>query len=348
MWCIFRCGIPSLPCFSPHLSVMLLLSIEKICIASLACEALCYGFFLCIFIVAVYAHLKVSRRTTNTTILFAISCAMFIVATWHFGITVYRIVYGLADIDTQENRASAAFIAIPSAIASAISYSQTGFLANPHSWHALMRDALYIAQCILGDSVAIYRCWILWDRDFRVIAVPLILLVGTIVSGAMVCQRLSTLASYSTIFDPAVWDWLVAFYSLGLGQNTMTTGLMASRLWLVGRRSQAYNIRGRSPFFSTMRLLVESAALYFALQISVLVVFLVKSNIQLVLLGSIPPVIGVTFTVIIIRVAFRSRPRAEGSVPTQTAGSLNLRDLGITIEISEEVIAKHDSEDSPV
>ncbi|KAJ7026614.1 hypothetical protein C8F04DRAFT_878532, partial [Mycena alexandri] len=195
------------------------------------------------------------------------------------------------------------------------------------------RDALYIAQCILGDSVAIYRCWILWDRDFRVIALPLILLVATIVSGAMVCQKLSMLASYSTIFDPTVWHWLVALFSLGLGQNTITTGLMAFRLWLVGRRAQAYNI-GSSQFYSTMILLVESAVLYFALQIAVLVVFLKKSNIQLVLLGSIPPVIGITFTVIIIRVAFRSKPRAEGSTQTQTIGSLNLRDLGITIEIS--------------
>ncbi|KAJ7728467.1 hypothetical protein B0H16DRAFT_1330972, partial [Mycena metata] len=137
----------------------------------------------------------------------------------------------------------------------------------------------------------IYRCWILWDRDFRVIALPLILLVATIVSGAMVCQRLSTLASESTIFDPTVRDWLVAFYSLGLGQNAITTGLMAFRLWLVGRLSQTYNIGGRFQFFSTMILLVESAALYIALQVAVLAVFLTKSNIQLVLLGSIPPII---------------------------------------------------------
>jgi hypothetical protein len=170
--------------------------------------------------------------------------------------------------------------------------------------------------------------------------------------------------SYGHTFDPAVWDWIAVFYALALGQNTITTGLMAFRLWLVDRRSKAYNV-GQSQFFSTMLLLIESAALYFVLQVLVLAAFLAKSNIQLVLLGSIPPIVvspissralnwlkisqGITFTLVTIRVAFRSRPSTEGSSQTPTIGSLGRRDLGIEIKISEEVIvAKHDSEDSPV
>jgi hypothetical protein len=40
-----------------------------------------------------------------------------------------------------------------------------------------------------------------------------------------------------------------------------------------------------------MLLLIESAALYFVLQAVVLAAFLARSNIQLVLLGSIPPIV---------------------------------------------------------
>ncbi|KAJ6548752.1 hypothetical protein B0H19DRAFT_1031957 [Mycena capillaripes] len=254
---------------------------------------------------------------------------MFIVATWHFVITFYRTVRGLADMTTTEGGSAA-------------------FLGNPRSWHAIMRDALYMAQCILGDSAAIYRCWILWDRDFRIVAFPMVLLVASIVSGSMVCQRLSTLTSYWHIFDPAVWDWIAVFYSLALGQNTITTGLMTFRLWLVDRRSKAYNV-GRSQFFSAMTLLVESVMLYFALQIVVLVAFLTKSNLELVLLGSIPAIVGITFTLVTIRVAFRSKPTGEGSGQTQTIGSFNIRDLSLAIQISEEVvITKHAGDDSPV
>ncbi|KAJ6549773.1 hypothetical protein B0H19DRAFT_1264683 [Mycena capillaripes] len=303
---------------------MSLLSVEKTYIVSQACEAMCYGFFLCIFIISVYTHLNVSRRTTHTNILFVIACTMFTVATWHFVITFYRTVRGLVVMTTMQGGSAAAF------------------LGNPRSWHAVMRDALYMAQCILGDSVAIYRCWILWDRDLRIIVFPMVLLVASIVSGSVACERLSTLNSYSHIFDPAIWDWIAVFYSLALGQNTITTGLMTFRLWLVDRRFKAYNV-GRSQFFSAMTLLVESVMLYFALQIVVLVAFLTKSNIQLVLLGSIPSIVGITFTLVTIRVAFRSKPRGEGSSQSQAIGSFNICDLSLAIQISEEVvITKHD------
>lgn len=109
------------------------------------------------------------------------------------------------------------------------------------------------------------------------------------VSGSIACQRLSHTPS-GDIFHPAIWDWIAVFYALALGQNTITTGLMAFRLWLVDRRSMAYNV-GQSHFYSTMLLLVESAALYFVLQVVILASFLTKSNIQLIILGSIPPIV---------------------------------------------------------
>ncbi|KAJ7142659.1 hypothetical protein C8R44DRAFT_725994 [Mycena epipterygia] len=255
---------------------MLLLSVEKTYIVSQACE-----------------------------ILFAIACAMFIVATWHFG-------------------------ALPLSIILIVPDNVTGaFLDDARAWHAIMRDALYITQCLLGDSVAIYRCWVLWDRDLRMVALPLVLLA----------------ASTGDIFHPAIWDRIAAFYALALGQNTITTGLMAFRLWLVDRRSMAYNV-GQSHFYSTMLLLVESAALYFALQVVILASFLTKSNIQLIILGSIPPIIGTTFTLITIRVAFRSKQTTDGTTQTQTLRSLNLRAQAIRIEIPDTIDISQESSTS--
>ncbi|KAJ7486886.1 hypothetical protein FB451DRAFT_1363086 [Mycena latifolia] len=269
---------------TPSFWSMLLLSVEKTYVVSQACE-----------------------------ILFAIACAMFVVATWHFVITFYRTIRALSSTQTDEG-------GLP------------GFLDDSRAWHAIMRDALFFTQCLLGDAVAIYRCWILWDRDFRVVVFPLVLLTSSIgmqcfmdaLSGSMACQKLANSPSVA-ISDPALWDWIAVFYALALGQNTITTGLMAFRLWLVDRRSMAYNV-GRSQFYSTMLLLVESAALYFALQIVVLTAFLTKSNIQLVLLGSIPPIICV-----------------DGTTQTRSLRSLNMRNFGIAVQITETIDISRDS-----
>lgn len=54
---------------------------------------------------------------------------------------------------------------------------------------------------------------------------------------------------------------------------------------------------------------------------------------------------GTTFTVIMIRVALRSKYNLDGTTQTQTIGSLEMRDLGIETDISE---SNHISGDSPV
>ncbi|KAJ7727549.1 hypothetical protein DFH07DRAFT_970161 [Mycena maculata] len=263
---------------------------------------------------SLFTHVNISRRTAHTNIMFAVASAMFFVATWHFVVTFYRTVQALSNLAT------------PGSLAA--------FLEDSKTWHARMRGILVVTQCLLGDFAVIYRCWILWDRDVRIVTFPLILLVAS--TGSMACQQLSS-NGYEDIAG-ASWDWIVVFYAIGLAQNIIATTLMAFRLWRVDRQSMAYQIR-QSQFRSTMLLLVESAALYFALQIVVLAGFLTHSNIQIILLGSIPPVVGTTFTFITIRVALRSKGYGEGTTETQTTGTLKMRELGITIDISETIDA---------
>ncbi|KAF7364737.1 hypothetical protein MVEN_00343500 [Mycena venus] len=292
------------------------ISIEKIQITSQACEALCYGFFVCIFLVALYAQIGVPQRTTQLKVLFAIACGMFLITTGHFAITFYRALRAVSDLGVPE--------AGPAA-----------FLGDSTSWYLITADVLYVTQCILADSVAIYRCWILYDRDIRVVTLPLILLTANIISGYVACQKLATSAPARHI-DTAVRDWITGFYTLGVAHNTVTTTLMAVRLWWVDRRIRVSehedrpSIRARRPRLqTTILLLVESAALYFVLQVVVLITFVTGSDIQFLLLGSVPPVIAITFTLITIRVGLRARHRdsLDGTgraLPAGTVSSLTM------------------------
>ncbi|KAJ7250686.1 hypothetical protein C8J57DRAFT_678224 [Mycena rebaudengoi] len=306
---------------------MFFISVEKSYIVSQVCEALCYGFFMCIFIMSVYTHLKVSRQTTHTKTLFAIACGMFIVATLHFGLTFHRTLRAVEDIQTQQG--------------------QTG-LGDSHAWYSILRDVLYVTQCILGDSVAIYRCWILWDRNIRIVTLPILILIASSVSGYMACALLLR-STPETIFDSNVGDWFTIFCALAVGQTAFTTGLMACRLWWVDRRSLACNV-GRSHFLSTMLLLVESAALYFALQVIVLATFVTNSNLRLIVLGAIPPVVGITFTLLAIRVAFRSRnSTVDSGTQTLTIDSITMRRISLSLGTENGTEEdKHEANESPV
>ncbi|KAJ6564382.1 hypothetical protein B0H19DRAFT_1258834 [Mycena capillaripes] len=282
------------------------ISIEEIQIIAQACtlstideRVTCLGIFLCTFAAAVYTHFSISPRTTQLKILFAIACAMFLISTGHFVITICRAIHTLAPSPSK---------AAPGA-----------FLGDSSSWYLITADVLYVTQCILGDSIAIYRCWILWDRDIRVVAPLLLLLTGNIISGYTACQKLAT-SSPGWLYNPTVRAWMLAFYASGVAHTAITTTVTATRVWWLSRRLvlSAPDAHPHPRLQTTILLLVESAALYLALQVVVLATFVARSNVQFLLLGSVPPVIGITFTLIAVRVGRRARCRLEAANPSGT------------------------------
>ncbi|KAJ7648081.1 hypothetical protein FB45DRAFT_1102719 [Roridomyces roridus] len=289
----------------------LLLPVDKTYIVSQVLETLCYGFFVCVFVLSIYTYTH-SGRNTHANIMFAITCIMFFIATWHFAITFYRTVEGVTDLQGLLLQGGAEF------------------LENSKLWHALMRNILYIVQVLLGDAVAIYRCWVLWDRGLRAISIPLIFFVGTIVSGIMACVNLSSVVPLK---GGSTRDWVAVFYALGVTQNALTTTLMVFRLYRSGRPKPSW------PLFSkTILLLFESAAFYFVLQIVILAFFLARSNFQAVLLGMIPPIIGATFTGITIRVAIRAQqlqPTIAG-LTSQCQWRADGRNLAVAVHVVSE------------
>ncbi|KAJ7605173.1 hypothetical protein FB45DRAFT_1149040 [Roridomyces roridus] len=269
--------------------------VEQTQILSQACEAVCYGFLMCTFFISLYIHFNISRRTTQTKVLISIACAMYVIATGHFAISLYRTLGAIESLKPAQSGIVA-------------------FLGDKAAWHLITADVLFVTQCILADSVAIYRCWILWDRDFRIVAPSVVLLVGNLAAGYGSCQQLAN-SEASSLSHAHVRNWILAFYVLSVAHNTVTTCLTAFRLWWVDRYISDHVLH--PPLYTTILLLIESAALYLILQVMVLAAFVSHSNVQFLFLGSIPPITGITFTLIYIRIGLRSRYRAQLSKTVQ-------------------------------
>ncbi|KAJ7495288.1 hypothetical protein FB451DRAFT_1477943 [Mycena latifolia] len=286
-----------------------------------------------------------SRPSFNARrqILFAIACAMFVIATGHFAITLYRTLQAMANLHPP------AAAAVGGGGDEGGGTGPAAFLGDETAWHLITGDVLYVTQCILGDSIAIYRCWILWDRDLRIVVLPLLLLAANIVAhisyaatGYTACQQLATSPATRLSDDSALRAWITSFYALAVGLNTTTTVLTGARLWWAHRAlagsspppSPVRTTHAHPRLQHTMMLLVESAALYLALQIVVLAAFVSRSNIQFLLMGSIPPVIGITFTLITMRTALRARARSEDSSADRphTIGSITMRGLTVSFD----------------
>ncbi|KAJ6612909.1 hypothetical protein B0H10DRAFT_1806579, partial [Mycena sp. CBHHK59/15] len=137
----------------------------------------------------------------------------------------------------------------------------------------------------------VYRCWILWSRDYRVIIISTIMLIASTISGYMVCGLYSSIPRDATVFDPRLTNWITTFYSIAVAQNISTTGLMAWRLWQGEKNSARYRMGSRGSLMPILRILVESAALYLFVEILLLSLYAVDYNAQYILLECVTPIV---------------------------------------------------------
>ncbi|EEB91920.1 hypothetical protein MPER_09648, partial [Moniliophthora perniciosa FA553] len=183
-------------------------------------KGLLLGFFLCLFSIAVYVYFSNSFQSmtgprgpaSRANIMLIITIIMFIVATMHLSLVTIRF---FKDINTP----------FPVQVMPVI------------KWDNVLYTSLFVTQELLGCSAAIYRCWILWDMDWRIVAFPILLFLGELGVGYIPVWIMSKADSPGAVMDPRLRGLMASFYSLAVTSNLLTTFLMCYRLWSTHRNS---------------------------------------------------------------------------------------------------------------
>ncbi|KAJ7293927.1 hypothetical protein C8J57DRAFT_1553552 [Mycena rebaudengoi] len=265
--------------------------LDKALLVAAWLEALFYGVFVCVFFLGVYINLTSKKvHNTHNRIMFGISIVMFLIASMHLGMNCFRLIKGYVD-----------FRLVPG--------GPVGYLGILSTWDHIFKDTLYATQSILGDAVGVYRCWILWSGDYRVVIVPFMLLIVSTVSGYMVCGLYTTVDPAATVFDPRLTNQITIFYATAVAQNIITTGLMATRLWKVETESARYR-QGGGSLLPVLKIMVESASLYLFVEAILLSLYAANLNSQYILLEIVTPIVGITFNAIAIGISLRSRQQS--------------------------------------
>ncbi|KAJ7034858.1 hypothetical protein C8F04DRAFT_1100320 [Mycena alexandri] len=270
--------------------------------------------------------------------MFVFSCLMFIISTMHLSINIFRLIRGYVD-----------FRLAPG--------GPIGYLGQLNRWDHVMKDTLYGTQIMVGDAAAIYRCWILWNKNYRVIALPAALLCITIGSGYYIADVLFPRQDpNASIFNPRLLKFITLLYAIAVAQNIITTGLMSWRLWQGEHRLKGQRLSGS--LMPILRILIESAALYLLVEILLLATYAVNYNVQYIVLETVTPIAvssclvphtrflfrlilfiqGLTFSLISIRINLRSQKKIA-NMTTQidasdvhTIGSMPMRRIRREVE----------------
>ncbi|KAJ8072563.1 hypothetical protein PM082_016122 [Marasmius tenuissimus] len=185
-----------------------------------------------------------------------------------------------------------------------------------------VKTGLIMASVVSGDLIIVYRLWVVWNRKYSIILLPLLSVIGVAVGGSGITYELASYEKGKDIFSASAQAWVICEAIFTVLTNVYSTGLIAWRIWTTNRRCSAYRSKktARSSYLTAVTaVLIESALLYSSFLIVFIATYIAKHRIESLIVDCLPPVAGISFGLINLR-CHRARAKAASQEPTVSAG----------------------------
>ncbi|KAF9255671.1 hypothetical protein L218DRAFT_1008306 [Marasmius fiardii PR-910] len=175
-------------------------------------------------------------------------------------------------------------------------------------WVSVMKTVDNIAQTFIGDAMLLFRCYIVYERSWKVIIVPVILWIGGTVTGVLLIYTFATLKAPAFISTTNAQPYGDTAIGISLAINVVTTGLIVWRIWSIDKQNTSVmtndtDMRARSSKLRrVVRILIDSAGLYTIATIIFVITYVTGSNASYPTSDCLVQIIGISFNLIIIRV----------------------------------------------
>ncbi|KAJ3532532.1 hypothetical protein NMY22_g7707 [Coprinellus aureogranulatus] len=227
------------------------------------------------YLVAFWLERHTSNATASRIFLFSI-ISMFLIITFHNFLNVYRLVAAYAWAE-----------------------DPVGFIRDWGKWDALAFPVTNAIVTWIGDVLVIYRCYLIWQRSYWVISLPVFLLV--------VSFGTSFFAFYwfrhQSSFPPWAINVLKVPFPLNFVQNALTTSFIAYKIYGCHRLSQRSGLYARASIdlITVLRIVLESALIYTVVMFVAAVLVFVNHPSQVIVQHTVGPITGIVFALIAVR-----------------------------------------------
>ncbi|KAJ8462354.1 hypothetical protein ONZ45_g17966 [Pleurotus djamor] len=205
---------------------------------------------------------------------------------------------------------------------------------------AFSQIAMLFLSCFLADILLTWRTYVIYGHDKRVLFVAAFLLLGTFITtfgyvGALIHglslplnpPNLEGLFLQAREPPISTWTWISIAFSVFT--NVFLSGMTSTRLWFHHRKMK--KIHGFSSLLFESAVIIESGLLYTLAWISYFVLFLVKSNGDIVAMDVIGHLSGIVPALIIVIVSAGLTPvRSRSPVYPKSSYNRNRRPRSIT------------------
>ncbi|KAI0772231.1 hypothetical protein BC629DRAFT_1269533, partial [Irpex lacteus] len=248
-------------------------------------QAILYGFSVCMYIITFWILRRNDYKQYPKRAYMIVTALLFALTTTGMAANVVRVCQGFLDTDSASE---------------AIAY-----FGNPSKATSVIQSCVFDAQSLVLDGVVIYRAWIVWGKDVRVILLPIFAWCGLLASCIGINAAILTPAQGSGgIFSARIGRWITCMWSMTLITNVSATALLAYK---IGKTSHVTtNWRSPNRMSPALRVVIESGAIYSMSLVVAIVTFAIHSPGHFIVLDLICALISIVYNMIIIRVGLIS------------------------------------------
>ncbi|KAH9886075.1 hypothetical protein C8Q73DRAFT_293408 [Cubamyces lactineus] len=172
---------------------------------------------------------------------------------------------------------------------------------GPATAISVLQNATTVAVVLISDAILIYRTFLLWGRSIPVVIVPTLLFIGDIIIGVWT-DWTCAIAATANMIDSRATTLVRYFYIVTVVQNLTCSGLMCYKVYHVQSLfPREYVSRSLSSTQRVLDILVQSAALYCAYLLVIVIANSLESNVFYIVLPPLPPIAAYVFTMLIVR-----------------------------------------------
>jgi len=264
-------------------------------------EAILYGIYFTLFIICLFVFNDGKR--VNKVILYTM-CVMFLLSTAHLAGTIRSLQEGFFG-----------------SLEPTLYFNIKALPLN------LANKAMYFTNMVIGDSLLIYRLYVIYQGNLLVIALPSLCLAGTTVAVTMLDWEFSRLKPGVNAFAHSVNITAPAAFGLPLATNIIITGLIIFRVKQAERLCRDSIDKASTPVYRMIILgTVESCVIYPITLIFTLALYCTHNNGQDILTGSMTQIVSLVPTLMWMQVQF-GVSRYEAAMRTSSTDQTTTRDI---------------------
>ncbi|KAK0197703.1 hypothetical protein F5146DRAFT_948012 [Armillaria mellea] len=225
---------------------------------SLCIESLTYGLYTAVLLSGL-SKMLFNRRGRNRLFMAVIIAVLYSFETVHLGVRWYRV--RQAFIVNGDSR-TAIF---------------ESFLNPDYQWMWVVNGVFASFNILIADCVLIWRAWVVWDRNYKIVVVPMIgAILEIIFDGFFLYQDISHTSSTSlSNWGPDAVNWGIAYFTMSLITTVLSTCLVVFRIATI-QRSATHAVSLLS-YRGVIEIVIESAALY-AVSLIVFLAFFTRDD----------------------------------------------------------------------